>query len=147
MTQVMLQKGLDTITEFDYRTSVSREGETVSQYRTMSGQSPYIVNTFINYTQDSIGLDINLSYNVQGKRLSIIGIGNIPDVIEQPFHSLNFKASKELGKEKQWKISMRVQNILDSKKQRFFESYNTDSQVYDYYSRGRTFSASIGITL
>ncbi len=147
MKQVMLQKGLDTITEFDYRTSVSREGETVSQYRTMSGQSPYIVNTFINYTQDSIGLDINLSYNVQGKRLSIIGIGNIPDVIEQPFHSLNFKASKELGKEKQWKISMRVQNILDSKKQRFFESYNTDSQVYDYYSRGRTFSASIGITL
>ena len=147
MNQVMLRKGLDTITEYDYRVSVARDGQTIDQYRPMSGQSPFIVNTFINYTQDSLGLDINLSYNVQGKRLSIIGIGNIPDVFEQPFHSLNFKASKKFGKEKQWKLSLRAQNLLGAKKQRFFESFNAESQIYDYYYRGRTFSATLAYAL
>ena len=45
-----------------------------------------------------LGLMLNLTYNVQGKKLAVIGVGAIPDVYEQPFHSLNMKVSKTFGK-------------------------------------------------
>ena len=35
---------------------------------------------------------IGVGYNVQGKRLAVVGISNSPNVFAQPFHSLNFKA-------------------------------------------------------
>ncbi len=137
-------------TEKEVRESYAREGEVIDDYRPMFGQSPFMINGFVSFGQDSLGIDANLSYNVQGKRLAVIGTGIIPDVYEQPFHSLNFKISKKFGKNMQWKGSLTVQNILDSEtnaKRRFYEAYNAEPQVYDYLRQGRTFSFSIGYTL
>lgn len=134
-------------TEKEIRVANARDGETISDYRPMSGQSPYLVNAFTSFASDSAGFDINVSYNVQGKRLAVIGIGLLPDVYESPFHSLNLKASKKLGKKEQWKASFTAQNILNNKKRRYYESYNSTPQIYDYFNEGRTFALSIGYTL
>jgi hypothetical protein len=85
----------------------------------MYGQSPWIVNAFVTYKNDSIGLMANLTYNVQGKKLAVIGVGLIPDVYEQPFHSLNMKISKTFGKvhegesSPRWQGSFRATNLLN----------------------------------
>lgn len=147
MNKVFINKGDSLVTEKSIRQANARDGQTIGDYRPMFGQSPYLINAFISFSQDSLGIDANLSYNVQGKRLAVIGIGAIPDVYEQPFHSLNFKISKSFGENRQWKASFMAQNILNFARRRYYESYEAESQVYDYFMDGRTFSAQISYTL
>ncbi|MCB9196040.1 MAG: carboxypeptidase-like regulatory domain-containing protein [Flavobacteriales bacterium] len=147
MNKVFINKGTTLVSEKEIRQANAREGEVIGDYRPMFGQSPYLVNAFISFTQDSLGIDANLSYNVQGKRLAVIGIGSIPDVYEQPFHSLNFKISKAFGPSKQWKASLTAQNILNFARRRYYEAYNAEPQIYDYFMEGRTFSLQLNYIL
>ena len=82
--------------EYESRVNNARVGEVISDTRVMQGQAPYILNSYVSYRTES-GIDANLSYNVQGESLAIVGIGLNPDVYTKPFHSLNFKASKRFG--------------------------------------------------
>ena len=134
-------------TEKEVRELNARDGETIGDYRPMYGQSPYIINAFLTFRNDSLGLSLNVSYNVQGKKLAVIGVGSLPDVYEQPFHSLNFKASKAFGKEQRWKASLTAKNILMSARQRYYESYGTDSQIYDYFYQGMNITGSVSYLL
>lgn len=147
MNKIYIDKGTEQFTEKQIRQQNAREGEVIGDYRPMFGQSPYLINAFISFSHDSLGIDANLSYNVQGKRLAVIGIGAIPDVYEQPFHSLNFKISKKFGKDNQWKTSLTAQNLLNFARRRFYEGYNAEPQIYDYFIQGRTISAQISYTL
>mgnify|MGYP000265079372 FL=1 len=106
MNNVKTTVGEIEYTEKEVRQLNAREGEVISDYRPMSGQSPYIINGFLTFKNDSLGLTVNASYNVQGKKLAVIGVGALPDVYEQPFHSLNLKVSKSVGASKNWKASI-----------------------------------------
>lgn len=81
--------------------------------RALYGQSPYLINAGINYTDDSIGLRLNVSYNIIGRR--IIGVGNIdnPSIYELPRHALDFTFSKRINK--LLEIKGGVQNILNAR--------------------------------
>ena len=65
--------------------------------RVMFGQAPYIVNVYLNYTNDSLRLSSNISYNISGERLYLVNAVGIPDVFEQPRGQLDFNISKILG--------------------------------------------------
>lgn len=144
MNKVYLPNATGEIqTEKSQREKYAREGEKIGDYRSMYGQSPWIVNAFVTFRNDSLGLVINLNYNVQGKKLAVIGVGNLPDVYEQPFHSLNFKASKTLDKSQNWKLSLQAQNLLMSARRKFYEAYNTESEIYSYMRPGTVVSASV----
>ncbi|MDX2360001.1 MAG: carboxypeptidase-like regulatory domain-containing protein [Crocinitomicaceae bacterium] len=147
MNEVNITTGDITKTEREIRLENAREGEVIGNYRPMYGQSPYIINAFLTFKNDSLGLSLNLSYNVQGKKLAVIGIGSLPDVYEQPFHSLSFKASKTLDRAKNWQVSITAKNLLMSVRQKHYESYNAESQVYDYFNQGMSVSASISYRL
>ena len=121
----------------------AREGEVIPDYRPMSGQSPYIINGFLTFKNDSLGLTVNASYNVQGKKLAVIGVGALPDVYEQPFHSLNLKVSKSVGASKNWKASISAKNILLSSRAKYYESYESAPQIYEYFNQGMTITGSI----
>jgi len=143
MNKVKTSVGGIEYTEKEVREQNARDGEVISDYRPMYGQSPYIINAFLTFKNDSLGISFNASYNVQGKKLALIGVGSLPDVYEQPFHSLNLKASKSLGASKYWTASISAKNILMNAKRKLYESYNSTSQVYEYYYQGMTISASI----
>jgi len=147
MNKVKTVVGGIEYTEKELRELNAREGETISNYRPMYGQSPYIINAFLTFRNDSLGLSMNLSYNVQGKKLAVIGVGSLPDVYEQPFHSLNFKVSKSLGKEQRWKASLTAKNLLLNAKRRYYESYGTESQIYDYFYQGMNITGSVSYLL
>lgn len=139
----MEQVEIDGITERESRESYARDGETIGRYRAMAGQSPFIVNAYLNFVDQQKGWDANISYNIQGKRLSVVGVAGIPDVYENPFNSLNLKVSKSFGKENAWKASFSARNLLKAKRVRVYESFGVESQIYDSFYRGMSFSASV----
>src|SRR3989338_2718780 len=147
MNEVKIKTGTVERTEKEIRLENAREGEVIKDYRPMYGQSPWIVNAYTTFRNDSLGFAFNVSYNVQGKKLAVIGIGSLPDVYEQPFHSLNFKVSQSFGKDRRWQASVTGTNMLMNVRRKFYESYNAESQIYDYYNEGMTVSAAIALNL
>jgi len=111
------------------------------------GQSPYIVNANVSYVGVNNGFESTLSYNVQGKRLVIVGNGDIPDVFEQPLHSLNFRAAKRFGLEDKYQLSFNVNNILNSKRQKLYEAFKATPSVYSVYEDGRIFGLSFNYSI
>jgi len=136
-------KSIVELTEDELKGRISnlREGETLSTTRSMFGQSPFLVNTFLNLTIKEIGLDANVSYNVEGKKLAVVGIGRVPDVFELPFHSLNFKASKKLGDK--FNLSLSAKNILGQKERKYFQSFGADDEIFSELFRGRLISLGL----
>ena len=124
--------------EYMGRLQEARNNEVVKKVREFQGQAPYLINSFIGYENFEKGLDVNLSYNVQGKSLFIVGISRIPDIYNTPFHSLNFKLSKKLGEKKVHNISFTIQNLLASKREQYYESFNSSS-IYYTATINRTF--------
>lgn len=161
MNQVKTEIGGVEFTEKEVRENNARDGEVIDDYRQMYGQAPYVVNAFLNYRNDSLGFMVNVSYNVQGKKLAVIGIGINPDVYEQPFHSLNLKMTKYIGQPKKmmvdgiektedaprWQVGIQGTNLLNNATRRFYESYNAESQVFDYFHPGVTITGSISYTI
>lgn len=130
----------DDKSEFEEKVENKRSGEKIKKFRTLQGQSPFVVNAYVNYKNDSLGLEANISYNVQGKRLAVVGVSRSPDVFEQPFHSLNFKASKLLGKERRSSLSLSVVNILDDDREQLYESFGAEDQIFTKFSPRQTIS-------
>jgi hypothetical protein len=147
MRTSILPVGDTLIIEKENRELNAREGEVIGNYRQMYGQSPHIINAFATFRNDSLGLIFNLNYNVQGKKLAVIGTGRIPDVFEMPFHSLNFKVSKRFGSQREWQASVTGRNLLLAKRQLLYESYGAESEVYSAWSPGMNISFSVSYNL
>ena len=116
-----------------------------SDTRQMVGQAPYIVNTSLGYTNSDHGYDLNISYNLQGEKLSIVGIGLNPDIYESPFHSLDAKASVKLGRKKGWKLSINAGNILASEKKFVYDGgvKNDGEYIWSLFKPGRSYSLGL----
>lgn len=128
------------------RLLAAREGEVIGKTRDMVGQSPYVFNAFANYTLLKSGLDLSLTYNVQGPRLTIVGVSRNPDVYEVPFHSMNFRASQPFGKDSKWKASVTAKNILNGKRILVYKSFNAEEQIFSKLLPRREFSVGISYT-
>lgn len=121
-----------------------REGETLDDSRPLQGQSPYLVNFGIDYSDEN-GWNAGFFYNVQGKTLQIVGSGNLPDVYTKPFNNLVFNASKAFGERKNSTISLKFENILNSDIESVYESYNAEDQIYSKWNPGQKISLSYSI--
>jgi hypothetical protein len=114
-------------------------------YRPMFGQAPYLFNSILSYTADSLGLTATISYNVQGPRLVIAGaVKGRPDVYEIPRHLLDFKISKSLGEH--YSASITIRDILNSPVRR---SYDLPSGYVDFdrFRYGTNFLVSFAYKL
>ena len=79
----------------------------------------------INYTNDSIGLSINASFNVSGEKLVLITPGGTPDVYDQPRPSLDLSINYKLS-EKDTNVKI---NLLDPE---YRQIYSYNNQEYDF---------------
>lgn len=133
--------------EFEARKNEEREGQTITYTRAMQGQAPYLINGYFSYTNKKKGFSANLSYNVQGEKLSIVGIGRVADIYTVPFHSLNFKASKQFGKNDQWSVSVSAKNILNDNREMVYQSFGAQDQFFQVLRPNREFSVGLSYTL
>ena len=103
--------------EFLLRSNSARVGESISNKRDLQGQSPYLINSNIEYLNESTGFQYGFYYNIQGPTLEVVGTGYVPDVYTSPFHSLNFTLKKFLDKNGKSSISVKAKNLLNNKKE------------------------------
>ena len=130
-------------TEYLSRVENARTGQGISKYRVMAGQAPYIINAGFSYTGRENGFwngfEAGLYYNVQGMTLQYVGIADLPDIYSLPFHSLNFNANKSFGKEKKAQLGLKIENLLNDKKESVFKSFNVTDPFFTKLEPGITF--------
>ena len=137
----MVQSKIEmTELEFNSRKQYEKAGQTIENTREMAGQSPYVINAGFTYTNDSLGIDAGLFYNVKGPTLYIVGAGLFPDIYFESFHSLNFSVSKKFGEEKRSSIDFRISNLLNDAWEYNYQSYKATPQTFSRMSPGRAFS-------
>jgi len=131
-------------TEYQSRLANARTGQVIDEYRDMAGQAPFIINSGFSYKGGEKqkgflkGFEAGVYYNVQGPTLEFVGIVDRPDIYTNSFHSLNFNTNKTFGKEDQMQFGIKVENILNDKKESVFKSFNTSDEYFTRLSPGVT---------
>lgn len=135
-------------TEFESRQKNARTGQTIGKTRDMAGQAPYIINAGLAYnggeTGFGKGLDAGIYYNVQGPTLQYVGLVDRPDVYTVPFNSLNFNATKVFGKNNHFQAGLKIENILNDKKELVYQSFKAADQYFLRLSPGSTVEIKLG---
>lgn len=126
--------------EFNSRQLSARDGETIEDTRVLQGQSPYLINVGFNYKGEDNGWQTGLFYNVQGKTLEVVGIRAVPDVYTLPFHNLTLSVGKEIGKERNSKITLRFANMLNDKTESVYQSFRATDGIYSFRNPGQQIS-------
>jgi len=109
--------------------------------RELLGQSPYVFNADINYSNENWGSSATLSYNVVGERLDLVVFGPLGDVYEQPAPDLTFVWSQRLNLS--WSLKFSAKNLLNPDKEKTISVPNGDDLIYSRYPSGRSFSLSL----
>lgn len=110
--------------------------------RQMAGQSPYIINANLGYKTETT--EINLVYNVQGERISIVSLDATPNVYEKPVPGLNFNVSRMLTN--RWKAKLSATNILNPEV-KFVQEYKGEEYIFQQYRRGSELSLGVSYSL
>ncbi len=115
--------------------------------RPMQQQSPYIVNAGLYYRNVERNLQVNLLYNVIGKRLFIIGYDDYPDIYEMPRNHIDLTVSKGVGNRLELKAGVRdilndpVLLMQDANRDGIFDRQN--DQTIQNFRPGTTYSLGI----
>src|SRR6201993_3806782 len=142
---VELEAKKNIIKNLDFTTNVtfvSSKSTYLNNTHPMFGQAPYIINAILSYNIDKLGLTATLSYNTQGKRLSILSDNpSVPNVYEMPRNMFDFKVMKKLGKH--FTASFTIRDILNTAIRREY-IYADGTQIdYDKYRYGTNYVVSI----
>lgn len=119
--------------------------------RPLAGQSPYIVNLDLSFSNLHTGTNLSLYYNVFGERLIFNATNGTPDVFEQPRNQLDFLASQRVFGGP--KIKLSVKNILGEDARFIHENIGLPAQVngtefvYQEYKRGITVSLGVSYSV
>jgi len=132
--------------EFELRSKGLRTNETLNSYRRLQGQSPFLINSSLDYKNEN-GFNAGLFFNMQGKTLEVVGTGFAPDVYTHPFKSLNLNLSKLFGDNKNKTLTVKIENLLDSKKESFYESFKSENKIFSFRDQGTTISIGYSLKL
>jgi len=108
--------------------------------RSMFGQSPYIVNLYMGYNNDSLGLSANISYNVSGQKIAVVIVGGTPNVYQKPVQQLDFNISKKIGN--RFTLKFKANNLLNPIVKKTYNYKNTE-YIFNSYQRGAAFSLGL----
>jgi len=104
--------------------------------RPLQGQSPYVLNAQIGWDDADRQMAVTLLYNVFGPRIAEVGIYGIPDVIEQPDHTLDLTFSKTFDSGLTMKA--KAKDLLDVP-----QTYTQGGRVTYRHRDGRSFSVGL----
>ncbi|MDT0690707.1 TonB-dependent receptor [Salegentibacter sp. F188] len=128
--------------EYESRQRNLRPGEDFDGTRELQGQSPFLINAGLDYSDPETGWQAGLFYNSQGKTLELVGLGTVPDVYTMPFHSLNFNLNKSFGENQNSTISFKITNILQDDIESRFQSYGAEDQIFSLRKPGMPIALS-----
>lgn len=108
------------------KVDVSNVVGSATSSRPLQGQSPYIINTGLQYMNTENGWSMSVNYNKVGQRIAIVGTVNEPDIWENGRDLLDFQIGKSFLKNKM-DIKVNVKDIL-AQKQYFFQDRNHNNK-------------------
>ncbi len=124
-------------------------GVYTNMQRNLQGASPYLVNVDLSYTpefRNGSSLTAAILYNLQGPRIQAVGIMGLGDVMQRPFHSLDFNFSYKF--DEHFSVSLSLNNLLDSPMHLVQDIPNADRTVdVEKWRIGRGFGIGIGYSL
>lgn len=115
--------------------------------RALQGQSPYIINTGLQYTEPDLGFSISLLYNRIGRRIAQVGSNGYLDIYEAPRSLFDIQLSKRIFKNGEIKFTasdILNQAIIFYQDQNGSGKYEngTDTQITNM-KLGSTFSMAL----
>lgn len=126
------------------KVDISNINGAIGSSRPLQGQSPYIVNAGLQYTNPRTNLTVSASYNVVGRRIYIVGNVQEPDVWENHRNVIDLQISKTfLNKQLELKLNVRdllAQNLL------FYQDLNQNKK-YDEGIDNRWQETTFGQTI
>ncbi|GAB3826608.1 TonB-dependent receptor [Pontibacter rugosus] len=115
--------------------------------RQMVGQSPYVVNAGIYYQDDASQLQLNVLYNVIGKRIFAAGSDLRETIYEMPRNQIDISLTKGIGEH--FEIKAGIQDLLNQKT-RLIQDSNEDNKISSVDEPFREFRkgqySTIGVT-
>jgi TonB-dependent receptor len=113
--------------------------------RPLQGQSPYIINSGLFYTNKKEDFNVTLSYNVIGPRIYIVGNQQEPSVWENGRNVIDFQLAKSY---KKFEIKLNIKDILAQKLIYFQDlngnqKYDTEDNRWQEITFGQTVSLSV----
>lgn len=108
--------------------------------RPFQGQSPFLFNAALNYSNSDNGIDALISFNMFGRRLVLNNGGQNPDFFEEPIPQLDFSLSKTFNEKIKLKFSVR--NILDANYEQNLK-INNETRVIESRERGVSFGFGV----
>lgn len=119
--------------------------------RPLAGQSPYVVNFAMYYTDQSRNFAFSILYNVFGPRIFLVGNDQWPTVYELPRHLVDITVTKKLSNRMELKAG--ISDLLNYKTQMYQDSDRNDKidkNIDDpimIFRRGSVINASISYKL
>ena len=139
-------QSIQTMSDAEYQGRlISNPDKEIDDSRELQGQSTYLINLGLVYNLFEKNIEIGSYYNVQGKTLEVVGIGNLPDVYTLPFHNLNLNISKSFGKNLDQSLTFKAENLLNSKRESEYDYYNIETSPFSIYNPGQSFSLGYSI--
>jgi len=96
--------------------------------RAMQGQSPYLINTAIQYDLEKYGLSTTLLFNEIGRRIALVGGSDQPPIWENPRPLLDLQIAKKIMKNK-GELKLNISDIINQ--QAIFYTDLNDNKKYD----------------
>lgn len=109
-------------------------GQLTNTQRALQGQSPYVLNLQFGYDNEPRGIKATLLYNVFGERISFVGAQGVPDIFEQPTHTVDFVYSQTFF-DGALKMGLKARNLLDDR-----VIFSQGDRFTRTFKRGREFS-------
>lgn len=127
--------------------SLPENGLYTDKSRKLQGASPYLINLDVNYSpkiSKERELSLSAVYNIQGPRISSVGINGVSNVIEEAFNSLDFVSSYSLNSK--MKVKFQAKNLINQKQKFTQEIKETNKkETVEYYKKG--LGLSIGFSM
>jgi len=96
-----------------------------SQDRPLQGQSPYLINSGLNFQDPKSGVGINVVYNRIGKRIYQVGNSGYLSIEESPRNLIDFQISKRVFEKGDIKLT--IGDIL-SENSTFYQDQNQNGR-------------------
>lgn len=128
--------------------NVVLNNEVVEYSTPMFGQAPYIANSMLTYTMDSLHMNVSISYNVQGPKLAVSNAELDPTGIrayEMPRHLIDITLNKRFGPH--WAVLLRARDLLNQpirRAYRFASGYAVD---FDRFTWGTDYQLTLSYTI
>lgn len=109
--------------------------------RQLQGQSNYLANATLGYSNPASRTDATLLFNIFGDRLAEVGINDLPNSTEKSYPVLDFNVRQGLGQH--WQIGLKARNILNPRIDIEQGQFNGQAALQRSYKLGRSGQISL----